>query len=29
MDTILYLATDRVSFVQGVILSVDGGRSAV
>ncbi|MEU6269901.1 SDR family NAD(P)-dependent oxidoreductase [Saccharopolyspora shandongensis] len=28
-DAILYLATDRASFVQGAVLAVDGGRSAV
>jgi NAD(P)-dependent dehydrogenase (short-subunit alcohol dehydrogenase family) len=26
-ETIVFLATDRVSFVQGAILPVDGGRT--
>ena len=26
-ETIVYLATDRASFVQGAILPVDGGRT--
>ena len=28
-DAIVYLASDRASFVQGAILPVDGGRTAV
>ena len=28
-ETIVFLATDRASFVQGAILPVDGGRTAV
>lgn len=28
-EAIVFLATDRASFVQGAILPVDGGRTAV
>ena len=28
-ETIVFLATDRGSFIQGVKLAVDGGRTAV
>jgi NAD(P)-dependent dehydrogenase (short-subunit alcohol dehydrogenase family) len=28
-EVIVFLATDRASFVQGAILPVDGGRTAV
>ena len=28
-DAIVFLATDRASFIHGAILPVDGGRSAI